>query len=348
MTLFSWPDGRQLDDFLKRAALAKSEVTSEVTSEDSPLGPEYLQSWAWGGILEKEGEEIRRVGWRDEANQEVLAAATLVKKSLGAGYYYWYAPRGPIFIGKPGQDRKGLANDFFSAVQKLDPKALFLRIEPAVGSKIGGTKISGQFTIVPSLPLQPKKTLVLDLGKSEPELLADMHQKTRYNIRLAEKKGIIIKEGGIEDWPEFWRLIRLTGERDGFRLHEAKHYKNLLAADPGFIKLFLAAHEGRNIAAGLFCSWGGRTTYLHGASDNEARNLMAPYLLQWSVIKQAKAAGGSAYDFYGIDEKKWPGVTRFKLGFGGRVVEYPGTYDVVFHPAVYRIYNLLRKIRRLV
>lgn len=322
MALFYWPEGRQLDNFIEAVTTSS----------------EYLQSWAWGDILKSEGEEIIRTGWRAEASQESSVAATLVKKSLGAGYSYWYAPRGPIFNAKSGPDRNDLARDFFAAIKDLDPKVLFLRIEPSDELELADIR--------PSLALQPKQTLVLDLDGSEEELMADMHPKTRYNIRLAEKKGVVIKEGNMADWPEFWRLMNLTGERDGFRLHSATHYKKLLEADPGFIKLFFAVHEGRHIATGLFCFWGGRATYLHGASDNEARNLMAPYLLQWSVIRQAKRTGVSTYDFYGIDEKKWPGVTRFKLGFGGRKVEYPGTYDVVFRPAAYYIYNLLRKIKR--
>jgi len=142
--------------------------------------------------------------------------------------------------------------------------------------------------------------------------------------------------------------MALTGGRDNFRLHGAAHYKNLLTVAPDFIKLFLAEYRGRNIAAGFFCFWGDKVTYLHGASDNEFRNVMAPYLLQWFLILAAKKEGYRYYDFYGLDEKKWPGVTRFKLGFGGRTVEYPGTYDVIFNSAGYRIYNLARKIRRLV
>jgi lipid II:glycine glycyltransferase (peptidoglycan interpeptide bridge formation enzyme) len=333
MALFYWPEGRQLDDFISSAIKGSS-------GKNGSIGPEYLQSWAWGDILKAEGEEIIRTGWRSETSQENLAAATLVKKPLGAGYSYWYAPRGPIFNIKPGQDQNGSARDFFAAIKELDPKALFLRIEPSEEISLDNIK--------PSLALQPKQTLILDLDRSEEELLTDMHPKTRYNIRLAEKKGVTIKEGSLADWPEFWRLMSLTGERDGFRLHSAAHYKKLLEADPSFIKLFFAVHEGRHIATGLFCFWGGRATYLHGASDNEARNLMAPYLLQWSVIGQAKRAGFSTYDFYGIDEKKWPGVTRFKLGFGGRRVSYPGTYDVIFRPAAYRVYNLLRKIKRAI
>jgi lipid II:glycine glycyltransferase (peptidoglycan interpeptide bridge formation enzyme) len=117
-------------------------------------------------------------------------------------------------------------------------------------------------------------------------------------------------------------------------------------ANPGFVKLFLAYQGDKCLAAGLWSFYGNKVTYLHGASDHKSRQLMAPYLLQWEVIKQAKDGGYSYYDFFGIDAQKWPGVTRFKVGFGGRVVNYAGTYDLVFKPVKYYFYNLLRKVRR--
>lgn len=184
-----------------------------------------------------------------------------------------------------------------------------------------------------------------------------MHQKTRYNIRLAQKKGVIIKEGSANpdesaaDLKEFWRLLQATGERDNFRLHPFSHYEKLLkinSTTPGFIKLFLASYEGKNIAGGIFSFYGDKATYLHGASDNQYRNLMAPYLLQFSLMQKAQKEGYRYYDFYGIDEKKWPGVTRFKLGYGGRVFEYLGTSDFILRPFFYRFYELARKIRRLI
>jgi len=138
--------------------------------------------------------------------------------------------------------------------------------------------------------------------------------------------------------------MSLTSERDAFRLHDASHYRGLLKAEN--IKLFFASYKGKNIATALICFYKNRVTYMHGASDNEARNLMAPYLLQWTVIKKARQESYKYYDFYGIDEKKWPGVTRFKLGFGGFVKDYPGTCDFVFRPLIYNLYEILRKLRR--
>ena len=196
---------------------------------------------------------------------------------------------------------------------------------------------------------------MLDLSLSADDLLRAMHSKTRYNIRLAEKKGVKVYEAGLDSFNIFWQIMKATGARDGFRLHSRSHYENLLSARD-HIKLFLAEHEGRVIAGGIFSFFGNKVTYLHGASDNDCRNLMAPYLLQWTVIKEAqkinkKMTAESSfkyYDFYGIDDKKWPGVTRFKLGFGGFIKKYPGTYDLVFHSLIYNLYVCLRRLRRLI
>jgi len=296
-------------------------------------GGEFLQSFFWKELLKKEGE-ITEV-WGVYDREKLMAVATFIKKPLLGPFFYWYAPRGP-------RGKKNAQEFLVAELKKQNRGEVFLRIEP--DEILSAAAVRAE--IKKSLDAQPKKTLFLDLSLGGDELLAAMHQKTRYNIRLAEKKGVKIVLGAEKDFSEFWRLMSITGERDAFRLHDKKHYENILSAEE--IKLFLAQHEGKNIAAGIFCFFGERATYLHGASDNEARNLMAPYLLQWEMIKEAKRQGKKYYDFYGIDEKKWPGVTRFKLGFGGFVKEYPGTHDVLIRPFIYKLYEFLRKIRRMI
>lgn len=316
-------------------------------------GGEFLQSEFWGEISSRDGGIVECWGAKTSAGkggengndsengkdsengndgEKIMAVVTIIRKSLFGPFFYWYAPRGP-------RGEKKAIDFLLLELKNKKSEAVFLRLEPE--ELFSEEKIRNN--LKKSVDLQPKKTLMLDLAKSEEELLKEMSQKTRYNIRLAEKKGVEISEGTEKDFAEFWRLMTLTGERDAFRLHSTSHYRNLLSTD---IKLFFATANGKNIAAGLFCFFGDRVTYMHGASDNEARNLMAPHLLQWEVIKQAKKEDYKYYDFYGIDEKKWPGVTRFKLGFGGFVKEYPGTYDFVFRPGIYNLYGFLRKLRR--
>ncbi len=333
MELFYFSSPAELDNFVLNAG-------SLALRSDS-AGAEFLESWAWGEVLLQEGKDILRVGVRDKG--EIMVAATLIKSPIGGGYFYWYAPRGPVINYQLKIKNYELERFLFTALKKIDGRAVFLRLEPREELRITNYELR----IKKTLDLQPAKTLILDLAAGEAELFKNFHSKTRYNIRLAEKKGVEIINGSALDAAEFWRLIHATGERDKFRVHDQKHYKNLLAADPKFIKLYFARYEGKNIAAGLFSFWGDRVTYLHGASDYHFREVMAPQLLQWTVIKEAASAGYKYYDFYGINEQKWPGVTRFKLGFGGRVIDYPGTFDLIFRPGLYSLYNLLRRLKRL-
>ncbi|MFA6514625.1 MAG: peptidoglycan bridge formation glycyltransferase FemA/FemB family protein [Patescibacteria group bacterium] len=342
-----------------------------LTANPGESGAEFLASSKWAAVLKSEGTEVKCLAAVD-ASAEILGLVLLVKKFLGGGFYYWYAPRGPILKkglsleneaeGKAKNEAKDEAESkvkneakevislLIAEIQKSDNSAVFLKIEPAQFlSKFWESNLQRKFKN--GLDVQPKKTLILDLKKTEEELLRAMHQKTRYNINLAAKKGVKIIEGGEKDFSEFWRLMELTGMRDGFRIHDETHYKKLINReenkDKKFIKLFFAEFQGRKIATALVCCFGNKVTYLHGASDNEFRNTMAPYLLQWEIIKLARTEGANIYDFYGIDEKKWPGVTRFKLGFGGEERVYPGVFEIVFRPVIYTIYNTTKKIKRI-
>jgi len=273
-------------------------------------------------------------------------------------------------------DRQAIFNFqlFFDAIMDLAKKegVVFLRFEPTF--QIPNSK----FQIPKTLDVQPSKTIILDLVKSEEELLKAMHPKTRYNIRLAEKKGVIIREAEAGEFDSFWRLLDDTCKRDGFRSHEGKYYDKMLKIGNNVngknskfqipnskqnpklkfqnleiynelkIKLFFAVYNSRVIAANIIGFFGDTATYIHGASGNESRNVMAPYLLQWETIKLAKRLGYRYYDFYGIDEKKWPVGTRFKRGFGGSEIDYPGTFDMVFGGMWYHAYRMMRKIRRYI
>ncbi len=197
--------------------------------------------------------------------------------------------------------------------------------------------------------IQPQKTLVLDIAKPEEILLNQMHQKTRYNIRLAQRKGVTVQpttnnqQSTIEI---FLNLLEKTAGRDKFRLHPKKYYQKMLEVlgKKGMMKLFLAKYQNQIIAANLVCFFGQVATYLHGASDYNFRQLMATHFLQWQAISEAKKLDMKYYDFWGIDEKKWPGVTRFKKGFGGQEIIYPGTFDLIFQPLWYQAYNLARRV----
>lgn len=334
---------------IKDQAAYQENWTDFIKKNPGCFGVEFLLSLQWLNILKQEKKEVQLLAVVE--NEKWLANILLIKKTVYKNFFYWYAPRGPLLKNSLELDEVKKVIDFlFFSIFKIDRHALFLKIEPSNkveefwSSFLASKSLAGVFGIKEAADIQPKQTLTLDLKKDSADLLQEMHQKTRYNIRLAEKKGIKIVAGEAPDFAEFWRLMSLTGGRDNFRLHEEAHYRQLFSNNQPFIRIFFAEYNHKKIATAMICFFAGRATYLHGGSDNEFRNMMAPYLLQWEIIKLAQAEGLAIYDFYGVDEKKWPGVTRFKLGFGGQIKKSAGVFNIIFRPALYRCYLLVKKI----
>ncbi len=191
-------------------------------------------------------------------------------------------------------------------------------------------------------PIQPPRTILVDLRGTEEALLARMKQKTRYNIRLAARKGVRVREGGMDDLPTFMALMEETGRRDGFAIRPAAYYRRFVELFvPRDAALLLAEVEGEPVAAIIVAAWGRMAYYLYGASSARHRNRMPTYLLQWEAMRWARARGCTTYDLWGIPDEDeatleaefrerrdglW-GVYRFKRGFGGRVVRYVGTWE---------------------
>lgn len=312
-----------------------------------------LQSYEWGEFRKETGCGVIRLVVADDAGP--IAAATLLKVNLPLGRIYFYCPRGPVVDGSrigDQESRREILEFLFEETEKIarGEKALFLRFEPSYPPP------ATRFRIIKTIDIQPPRTLILHLSKSEKEIMEAMRQKTRYNIGLAERRGVTVREAKGKDFEDFWRMMEETKRRDGFRLHGKAYYRKMIEL-PGkagmpenglSVRLFLAEYGGRVIAGNIMAFFGDTAVYMHGASANEFRNVMAPYLLQWHGIKSAKEAGCRYYDFYGIDEHKWPGVTRFKRGFGGLEIEYPGTFDLVFNDFHYRFYEAARFMRRLI
>lgn len=322
----------------------------------SDCGAELPQSDVWYNFSKEENKEAFKVLVTSD-NMKVLGSALVIKNTFSIlslfNFSYLYCPRGPIFAKSLGIEEQEEVFLLLSKEIRKKYKPIFLRFEAIMSFRevIKRSKRCFKKTI----DLQPAKTLMIDLDKSEEEILAQMHQKTRYNIRLARKKGVKILEAASDinnkdDWEadfnDFWQLLKKTSARDTFNLHSKEHYRLLLLTNPLVIKLFFAQHQGQRIACGIFSFFANKVTYLHGASDNDYRQLMAPHLLQFEMMMRAKKEGYRYYDFYGIDEKKWPGVTKFKMRFAGFVYDYNGTYDYIFCPFLYYLYIFLRKIKR--
>jgi peptidoglycan pentaglycine glycine transferase (the first glycine) len=220
------------------------------------------------------------------------------------------------------------------------------------------------YKIQPTLAVQPRQSTIVDLTQDEAALLAGMHQKHRYNIRLAEKKGVEItihsKDLGSV-FPKFWELLSNTAARQEFRTHSKDYYEQLIThLEPEkMVHLGFAHYQGKLVTTLMLITYQGTATYLHGGSSSDHKEVMAPYLLQWQAMRYAQHLGCTSYDFWGVHalrattEEPWKpedghpssGVTRLKLGFGGEVVEYPGTFDVIIDPFWYSAYKTLRALR---
>ena len=189
--------------------------------------------------------------------------------------------------------------------------------------------------------IQPRYVFRLNVeGKTEEELQAGFHQKWRYNIRVAQKKGVEVKICGKEMVPAFADLMLTTGVRDGFVTRQPEYFAAMLDNLGEHCRLYMAFHEGQPIAGTLAIHYGDKVWYLYGASSNEHRNLMPNYLLQWCMIQWAVETGCRVYDFRGVsgdvsEDNPLYGLYRFKKGFGGDFTEFVGEMDLVLNKPIY-------------
>ena len=305
----------------------------------------FLQSFEWGNFQQKTGNKVLRLRVVDDG--EVLIQAQFLKESFSFKNYF-YIPYGPIIKNDISDSKKKEALGLlFNKIKELAIKenCVFLRIEPVVDlGDMAGYKIS-----VPLRRIQPQKTLVIDLTKSEEELLKDFSSTTRHNIGRARKSGVTIKE--LQSYsPDFYNLLGKTKDRQEFGVYPEKHYKNLFEINGGSIKceLFLAEYEKKTINATILLIFNDRAITLHSGSDYNYRNVKGTNLLKWEIILSAKKMGLKELDLWGIDEKKWPNLTAFKKGFGGKEMEYPLGVDLVFQSFWYGVYKIIKATRKVV
>lgn len=325
------------------------EEKSENLTENNFIGKDFLQSDEWRRFQESVGRKVFQ--FSDDNFQ-----ANIVERNLPFVGNYFYIPRGPIFSEniniEIGKDK----------IQKLielakREKIGWIRIDPMNEKNLEFFKKNTKSEIIKAPHnMQPKEIFVIDIRKSEENLLAEMKAKTRYNIKLAQKKGVIVKEeqypGNNKYVKNFLNLTEIMAKRNKIVSHPENYYLKMLEIIPeNVLKLYVAEYQGKIIVANLVVFFGKTCIYLHGASDDEFRNVMAPYFLQWRQICDAKKAGCVRYDFGGIDtkneKKSWAGITRFKKGFSPKTksVEFPGSYDIVISPARYFLYRKIQKIK---
>ena len=325
------------------------------------MNREFLQSAEWLRLQEATGKQIIPYEEDGFVANGIVHTLPLVGK-------YLYVPRGPVC-----DNFQFSIFNFQTGIQKLiqvakERKMKWIRIEPETEEVLEEIKKSvdalrqaqGGNLRITKAPhdMQPREVFKIDITLSEEELLARMKPKTRYNIRLSEKRGVRVFETRDEKYIEdFLGLITATSGRKGITSHSRSYYERFFQVLPeNMCRLFVAEYDGKVIAANVVIFFGETVTYLHGGTADEHRDVMAPHLLQWEQIKAAKKEGFRLYDFGGVKvinnqqstvSVDWGGITRFKTGFSPSTAPtvFPGSYDIVLDTQGYFLYTSLRSLQ---
>jgi peptidoglycan pentaglycine glycine transferase (the first glycine) len=330
-----------------------------------------LQSWEWGAFKAGQGWRPARLAVWDPDGAIVAAAGVLFRRPVPrVPISVAYTPRGPVApLDEAAPERVALEAGLHALCRRRG--AVFLKIEPNAPAGIDTARALAAGGFRPARRIQPRRSIMLDLRADAPEdaLLAAMKPKTRYNIRLAGRRGVRVRAARDEaDVQRFYDLMTVTGQRDDFAVHSLDYYRDAWRlfgpsgpgeGDPArpAATLLLAEHPDGGAApiAGLMAfAFGAEAIYMYGASIERGREHMPAYLLQWEAMRWARARGCRRYDFWGIPDDPqaeappegenpnvrqglW-GVYRFKQGFGGAEIEYTGAWDAVYRPLAYALY----------
>jgi lipid II:glycine glycyltransferase (peptidoglycan interpeptide bridge formation enzyme) len=291
--------------------------------------------------------------------EKIIGGTMLIYHGMANKASWLYCARGPLldYNAKDFSEKMKIILERIKKIAKTE-NSVFVRIDPPLAEKDyqKWPRLNGFYTS--HLGFQPEDTLMLDLTKSETEILAQMKPKGRYNIRLAEKHGVTIRESDpkdskqfAKDITEYHKILHETTMRDKFYGHRKNVYTDMIRTLFPQTKLHLAEYQG-HIIAGLIATYHKDiATYYYGASSDQFRNVMAPYLLQWQVAREAKSQGFKFYDFMGIaptDDKNhpWAGVTEFKRKFGGIEMSYLPAKEYPFQKLLYLVYRFYKFIRK--
>jgi len=342
--------------------------------------PHFLQTHEWGQVKAKYGwTPLYAVWdtdgrWKVESDPNVLstfhspaATALILKRQIinngfAARLSVLYSPKGPLLDWTNELLRNRVLDDLQTFAKRQG--AIFLKMDPDI---VLGTGIpkgeddvidNGGHTVISELKrrrwkyssdqIQFKNTVLIELKPSEEEMLARMKQKTRYNIRLAEKKGVMMRVGTLEDLATLYEMYAETSVRDGFVIRNEGYYRTVwetfMSSEEPTCEPLIAEVDGEPVAAIFVFYFVGRAYYVYGMSRNAHREKMPTYLLQWEAMKRAKAKDFSMYDLWGApdvfdeSDSMW-GVYRFKEGLGGKVVRTVGAWDFAPNPFWYKIYS---------
>ena len=308
----------------------------------------FLQTGWWAAFKARHGWRglsLRIVGENGAPDRPL----SVLLRRLPLGLTLAYVPHGPVV------EEEALRGLSLALRPHLPRSTVCVRWDLLTGTTASGdletdplpSPLARPFRKPPA-DVQPADTVLVPLDTDE-AMLAQMHKKTRYNIGLAEKKGVTVERAGVEALSEWYALYRETAERDKISIHSEAYYRDLFGHAPD-LSLWLARFEGKLLAGNIILLHSGTATYLYGASSNEHRNLMAPYALQWAAMRHARDHGATAYDLFGIpptNDENHPmhGLYRFKTGFGGHRIHRHGAWDFVLRPVVWTLWTKADALR---
>ncbi|NPV07565.1 MAG: peptidoglycan bridge formation glycyltransferase FemA/FemB family protein [Anaerolineae bacterium] len=307
--------------------------------------PHFLQSAPWARFKEAYGWKPER--YRLHSGGRVLAYASVLARRLVGPLTVAYVPRGPLLV-QPDAISLDLA---LASLEELARGRhwLMLKVDPEIwdeDARAWARPVLEERSWRPGQQVQFRNTVQMDITDDEEKLLSRMKPKTRYNVRLASRRGVQVHPLAEDEFGLAYDLYRRTGLRDGFIVRPRSYYEHLWSTllEAGMGTVLAAEYEGTALAALVAVAHGNTCWYFHGASGDEHRNLMPTYLLQWEAIRWARARGCAIYDLWGAPESEsqedgMSGVLRFKLGFGGRFREGLGAWDYTPVPALYRLYT---------
>ncbi len=318
----------------------------------------FTQSFEYGSWQEMSGRKVRR--FCIEENHNPLVFVQFIFFTFNLGKTYGYAPYGPA-VSEFSKEVMAEVKEICKKVAK-EEKAFFVRLD--FSPPANKNKVFGFFNKVPLFSysgssFQPRYEWLLSLESSEEKLLSEMHQKARYSVRLAEKKGVtveIVTEHLENYFDDFLKLMEETAFRNEFKLHEKEYYKNIFSEskENKNIYLSIARFEGKILVIDFVFIFGETAMYIFGASSNEHKNLSAPHLAQFRALLHAKKLGAKVYNFGGVEDperklvKGWEGLTSFKQKFGGRLFKHSDLYDHVQNPFWYAAYTLRKFLKKFI
>ena len=321
-----------------------------------------LQTTDWARLKSRFGWRTYRV-WMREEGKLVGGAQVLFRSAAMRLIRIGYIPHGPLVDWDNHEMVSTLFNQLDWAIYenrasllKMEPLLWQTEMDPAKWKALCET----HGYLAETDTIQPPRTMLINIEPSEEEIMQSMRSKTRYNIRLAARKGVTVREGTKDDIPTFNQLMAITGERNEFGVHAADYYRAAfeLFSEKGKVVMLIAEFEGKPLSASLIFKCGKKADYIAGGSNNEERNRMPTYAVQWAAIQWAKAQGCTVYDMWGLPDESaesleeqfkdrsdglW-GVYRFKRGFNGDVARTVGCADKVYNKLVYKLYKRRRGI----